>query len=71
MDILRSSNFERLLYYLALETSAGGDRTKAQETLNGWMGEMKKSGRVDLGDDVKQAAAKDFWAERVSDQQVS
>jgi threonine synthase len=71
MDILLSSNFERLLYYLALETSAGGDRTKAQETLAGWMGEMKKSGRVDLGEDVKQAAAKDFWAERVSDQQVS
>jgi threonine synthase len=71
MDILLSSNFERLLYHLALETSAGGDRTKAQETLNGWMGEMKKSGRVDLGEEVKNAAAKDFWAERVSDQQVS
>jgi threonine synthase len=71
MDILLSSNFERLLYHLALETSAGGDRTKAQETLNGWMGEMKKSGRVDLGEEVKNAAAKDFWAERVSDQEVS
>jgi threonine synthase len=71
MDILLSSNFERLLYYLALETSANGDRTKAQDTLNGWMGEMKKSGRVDLGQQVKDAAAKDFWAERVSDQEVS
>lgn len=71
MDILLSSNFERLLYYLALETGSDGKRETAQATLNGWMGEMKKSGRVDLGDKVKQAAANDFWAERVSDKEVS
>jgi len=34
------------------------------------MGEMKKSGRVDLGEGVKNAAAKDFWAERVSDEET-
>lgn len=78
MDILLSSNFERLLWYLALETETGckaeagqeiseQDRTKAQETLNGWMAKMKSDGKVDLGKKVMEAGAKDFWAERVSD----
>ncbi|KAK8869989.1 threonine synthase [Kwoniella newhampshirensis] len=75
MDILLSSNFERLLYYLALET--GGEqgseverRTRAQEALNGWMVALKKNGKVDLGEDVRKAAVADFWAERVSDNQT-
>lgn len=75
MDILLSSNFERLLFYLAQETGGEGSeeekRSRAQERLNGWMGEMKKHGRVDLGKDVRDAARTDFWAERVSDEQVS
>lgn len=76
MDILLSSNFERLLYYLAEETclpegSAEEMRVKAQETLNGWMGQMKKDGKVDMGSKVREAGSRDFWAERVSDQQVS
>ncbi|WWC69669.1 threonine synthase [Kwoniella pini CBS 10737] len=76
MDILLSSNFERLLYFLALDTidSPSGnvekDRTKAQEKLNGWMSELKKNGKVDLGEKIKDAAAKDFWSERVSDEQT-
>ncbi|OCF40159.1 threonine synthase [Kwoniella heveanensis CBS 569] len=76
MDILLSSNFERLLFYLALETgeeNSGSDvekRGKAQERLNGWMGELKKNGKVDLGSAVRDAAARDFWAERVSDQET-
>jgi len=79
MDILLSSNFERLLFYLALETQ-GADaqgnneverRTKAQATLKGWMDALKKDGKVDMGAAVKDAAGGDFWAERVSDQQVS
>ena len=70
MDILLSSNFERLLFHLALETG-GGDKTGAQTRLRGWMEELKKNGRVDLGEDVRKAGAADFWAERVSDQQVS
>ena len=71
MDILLSSNFERILYYLALETGGDGSRENAQGRLNGWMGEMKKSGRVELGEDVRKAASSDFWAERVSDKEVS
>ena len=70
MDILLSSNFERLLYYLVAETGSG-DRSKAQATLNGWMNDMKKNGQVNLGKAVRDAGAKDFWAEKVSDQQVS
>ncbi|WWC85270.1 threonine synthase [Kwoniella dendrophila CBS 6074] len=76
MDILLSSNFERLLYFLALDTldSPSGnqeqDRSKAQEKLNGWMTELKKNGKVDLGEKIKQAAGNDFWSERVSDQQT-
>jgi threonine synthase len=77
MDILLSSNFERLLWYLAHETvveageSPEAGRSKAQKTLNDWMSTLKRDGHVDLGEKVKAAAAKDFWAERVSDDEVS
>ena len=82
MDILLSSNFERLLWYLALETETTAkaepgqeiseeDREKAQKTLNGWMAAMKSDGKVDLGKKVMEVGAKDFWAERVSDEEVS
>jgi threonine synthase len=78
MDILLSSNFERLLFYLALDTqeaaeqsgSAEERRGKAQATLKGWMDALKKDGKVDMGEAVQKAASGDFWAERVSDQQV-
>lgn len=75
MDILLSSNFERLLYYLAEETcmpdgTPAEARVRAQETLNGWMGEMKKEGKVDMGEGVRNVGSRDFWAERVSDQEV-
>ncbi|WVQ70330.1 threonine synthase [Kwoniella botswanensis] len=76
MDILLSSNFERLLYYLALETLENPtkdeveDRSRAQEKLNGWMNELKKNGKVDLGEKIKEAAGRDFWSERVSDDQT-
>ncbi|WWC61362.1 threonine synthase [Kwoniella dejecticola CBS 10117] len=76
MDILLSSNFERLLYYLALDTleipsgDAEQDRARAQEHLNGWMAELKKNGKVNLGERIKEAAGRDFWSERVSDGQT-
>ncbi|KAL7422182.1 threonine synthase [Cryptotrichosporon argae] len=69
MDILLSSNFERLLFYLAQETGTGA-RADAQATLAGWMAELKKTGRADLGERVRDVAARDFWAERVSDEQT-
>lgn len=70
MDIMLSSNFERLLFYLALETGSG-ERGDAQATLKGWMDTLKKDGKVDLGKDVQKVGSRDFWAERVSDTQVS
>ena len=68
MDILVSSNFERLLYYLALETV--DNRTEAQAKLAGWMEALKTEGKVDMGAAVQQAAKRDFKAERVSDEQT-
>ena len=70
MDILLSSNFERLLYYLALETG-DGTRESAQAKLKEWMDQLKKDGRADMGEEVRKAGVAEFWAERVSDQQVS
>lgn len=76
MDILLSSNFERLLWYLAYDTlpAQGTEeerRAAAQAQLNTWMEELRKNGRVDMGAAVKELAEKEFWAERVSDQEVS
>lgn len=79
MDILLSSNFERLLWYLAHDTqdaetqkkSVEERRAAAQATLNGWMDDLKKTGRADMGDSVRDIASKEFGAERVSDQDVS
>lgn len=77
MDILISSNFERFLYYLALETTADASaapeeqRKQGQATLKAWMDELKQTGKVNMGDKVRDAASRDFWAERVSDQEAS
>lgn len=76
MDILLSSNFERLLWYLAYDTlpaegSQEERRAAAQAKLNSWMDELRQTGRVDMGQAVKELAGKEFWAERVSDEEVS
>ena len=74
MDILVSSNFERLLWYLAFENAAGSsgeEKTKeACTTLDRWMGQMKGNGRVEVPVSVLETARKDFVAERISDEQV-
>lgn len=76
MDILVSSNFERLLWYLAYENTTGivdanDKRCKACDTLSGWMAKMKGDGRVDVPIEVLNMARRDFVAERISDEQVS
>lgn len=68
MDILMSSNFERLLWYLAYQTTA--DRKEACALLDGWMSKMKSDGRVEVPAEVLTSARKDFIAERISDVQV-
>lgn len=70
MDILVSSNFERLLWYFASESS-GGDGIKASEKLKGWMNELKTNGKVDVGAEVLELAKRDFAAQRVGDKEVS
>lgn len=73
MDILVSSNFERLLWYLAYETSADGDdkRRQACQVLDGWMSKVKSDGCVAVPVKVLELARRDFLAERVSDAEVS
>jgi threonine synthase len=74
MDILVSSNFERLLWYLAYEASGEASdstrRATAGATVDGWMKSMKSNGRVEVPIEVLELARRDFLAERVSDDQV-
>lgn len=70
MDILVSSNFERLLWYLAYETSRAAGRKAACNVLAQWMSEVKSDGRVALPISVLELARHDFLAERISDEQV-
>ncbi|KAI0767436.1 tryptophan synthase beta subunit-like PLP-dependent enzyme [Fomes fomentarius] len=74
MDILVSSNFERLLWYLAFETAEGADaaerKEKASATIAEWMGKVKSNGRVQVPVAALELARKDFFAERVSDEQT-
>ncbi|KAF8208308.1 threonine synthase [Mycena galopus ATCC 62051] len=73
MDILVSSNFERLLWYLAYENVDAGAANRhdaACATLAGWMSKMKTDGRVAIPIAVLESARRDFLAERISDQQT-
>ncbi|KAI0672307.1 tryptophan synthase beta subunit-like PLP-dependent enzyme [Trametes maxima] len=75
MDILVSSNFERLLWYLAFEGAAQDEdatarRRAASATIADWMGKMKSDGRVQVPVSVLELARRDFFAERVSDEQT-
>ena len=74
MDILVSSNFERLLWYLAYDTSNvapdSARRASAGDTIGGWMKSVKANGRVEVPVEVLELARRDFLAERVSDDQV-
>ena len=75
MDILVSSNFERLLWYLSYETSSdaasdGERRASAGATIDGWMKSVKGNGRVEVPVEVLELARRGFLAERVSDDQV-
>lgn len=69
MDILVSSNFERLLWYLALECEASGtDHVKAGKVVKKWMDDLKSVGTTIVSEAVLAAARRDFASERVSDE---
>lgn len=70
MDILISSNFERLLWYLAYEAEGGESMDAACTAVNGWMKGVKSDGRAEVPQTVLELARRDFTAERVSDDQV-
>lgn len=70
MDILVSSNFERLLWYLAYEAGGGENVDTACGVVDGWMKSVKTDGRVEVPRNVLELAKRDFTAERVSDEQT-
>ncbi|PWN43990.1 putative THR4-threonine synthase [Ceraceosorus guamensis] len=71
MDILVSSNFERLLWYIASETASGSDREgDAGKQLAQWMKELKEQGRFQVDKNQLEVARRDFEAERVSDKET-
>ncbi|GAA5977092.1 hypothetical protein JCM10908_004853 [Rhodotorula pacifica] len=85
MDILVSSNFERLLFYLALEgTTAGavaadgevdgGQAARvrvAAEHVRVWMDRLKTEHRVKVPRACVEVARRDMIADRVSDEETS
>ena len=74
MDILVSSNFERLLWFLALETSSQGSLEKqctaASAQVASWQDALKTHGGFRVSPAILTAAQKHFASERVSDQQT-
>lgn len=74
MDILVSSNFERLLWYLAYRTSSVSEtnhrRMEAGDRVNGWLKQLKEEGGFGVSKEILEAAQADFTSERVSDKQT-
>ncbi|CDU22245.1 probable THR4-threonine synthase (o-p-homoserine p-lyase) [Sporisorium scitamineum] len=78
MDILVSSNFERLLWYIAHESQAASHANASQQEkeeaagqqLASWMQSLKTEGRMSVDDQQLAIARRDFAAERVSDQEI-
>ena len=73
MDILVSSSFGRLLWYLALENveGVGGEEGKyeaASKTVDGWMSRVKIDRRVEVPVGVLESAREDFLTEKISDE---
>ncbi|TGO52436.1 hypothetical protein BCON_0141g00070 [Botryotinia convoluta] len=76
MDILVSSNFERLLWFLAYEyaSAAGMDdewnKKQAGQEVEVWLKQLKTNGGFNVQDEILKAANRDFESERVSDKQT-
>ena len=60
MDILISSNLERLLYHVTGEASR----------VRGWMEELSRTGRYDVGADVLAEIRELFWADFADDEKT-
>lgn len=77
MDILVSSNFERLLWFLAYEfaQTAGMDdawnQRQAGQEVSTWLKELKNTGSFGpVYQDILKCAKRDFESERVTDKQT-
>ena len=74
MDILVSSNFERLLWYLAYRTSKTEEvnrrRMEAGEKVKTWLAQLKNDGGFGVEPEILEAAKESFTSERVSNQQT-
>ena len=74
MDILHSSNFERLLWFLAYQVYGQGPVSERKRTagdrVKGWLGELKMNGGFGVEPSILEAAKEDFESERVSDEQT-
>lgn len=68
MDILVSSNFERLLWYIAFETT--GSAEKAGDQVKSWQDDLKTKGKMQVTPEQLEIAQRDFSAKRVSDEQI-
>lgn len=74
MDILVSSNFERLLWYLAHDTADASDEKEAVldagTQVVEWMESLRTTGRMEVSEKQLALARRDFVAERVSNDET-
>ncbi|PQE16253.1 threonine synthase protein [Rutstroemia sp. NJR-2017a WRK4] len=76
MDILVSSNFERLLWFLAYEfaATAGMDdewnKKQAGQEVESWLKQLKSQGGFSVHAEILKTASRDFESERVSDKET-
>lgn len=76
MDILVSSNFERLLWFLAHEYAAGAKmddewtKRQAGQEVEAWLKNLKNKGGFSVHKEILGHAQRDFESERVSDEQT-
>ncbi|KAJ5115876.1 hypothetical protein N7456_000224 [Penicillium angulare] len=74
MDILVSSNFERLLWFLAYQTNNGSTaeerRGHACENVSSWLNDLKSKGGFQVPSAVLEAAKAEFESERVSNDET-
>jgi threonine synthase len=76
MDILVSSNFERLLWFFAYEYAAGAgmdvewNKKQAGQEVEAWLKQLKSNGGFGVQADILTYAKRDFESERVSDSQT-
>jgi hypothetical protein len=76
MDILVSSNFERLLWFLSYDVySSNSDavsqrRSQAGDHVRNWLNELKSKGGFSVDKQILEAAQSDFFSYRVSDEET-